>query len=35
VPYTVLDIRQPLTIEATSPNGPASGARAGDDDGDV
>jgi predicted dehydrogenase len=23
VPYTVLDIRQPLTIEATSPNGPA------------
>jgi predicted dehydrogenase len=23
VPYTVLDIKQPLTIEATSPNGPA------------
>jgi hypothetical protein len=23
VPYTVLDIRQPLTIEASSPNGPA------------
>jgi hypothetical protein len=24
VPYTVLDIRQPLTIEATSPNGPVA-----------
>jgi hypothetical protein len=23
VPYTMLDIKQPLTIEATSPNGPA------------
>ena len=34
VPYTVLDIKQPLTIEATSPNGPrAQGARARDDDG--
>ena len=37
VPYTVLDIRQPLTIEATSPNVPVrpQGTRAGDDDGDV
>jgi predicted dehydrogenase len=28
VPYTVLDIRQPLTIEATSPNGAAHGELA-------
>ena len=37
VPYTVLDIKQPLTIEATSPNGPRrpQGARARDDEGDL
>ena len=36
VPFTVLDIKQPLTIEAKSPNGPvATGARARDDDGDL
>ena len=36
VPFTVLESRRPLTIEAKSPNGSrAQGARAGDDDRDV